>query len=272
MEVNGVDKAYSLVAEGELSTILSNFNSSYTFDVVDDLMKTRYDSFSILSKPNFVDELEYAFKQLYDQFPSDKENIISVRTNTYQEIINRISNNSGVRFNGLENSDSVDLRYLASSIFDLFISNYNTYVFKFLYNFVVNQKEFIYNQLELMKTKKSKDITTMYNRQYYTNDILAIISARLYTCIDFITGLDFDTRTTLSYIYTSDNEIARMNYLLQYMDSSADLFRILILPILKNDLVCPSLVNSVKMELQKNFAVNKVNIFATTNNNATVVS
>ena len=36
MEVNGVDKAYSLVAEGELSTILSNFNSSYTYDVVDD--------------------------------------------------------------------------------------------------------------------------------------------------------------------------------------------------------------------------------------------
>ena len=64
MEVNGVDKAYSLAAEGELSTILSNFNSSYTYDVVDDLMRERYNSFSVIPKPNFIDELEYSFKQL----------------------------------------------------------------------------------------------------------------------------------------------------------------------------------------------------------------
>ena len=92
-------------------------------------------------------------------------------------------------------------------------------------------------------------------------DTLAIISAKLYSCIDFITALDFDSRTTLSYIYTSADEIVRMNYLLQYIDSSADLFRILILPILTNDLISPSLVNSVKMELQKNFTINKANIF-----------
>ena len=260
MEVNGVDKAYSLVAEGELSTILSNFNSSYTYDVVDDLMRERYNSFSLISKPNFIDELEYSFKQLLDQFPSDKDNIIYTRNKTYLEIISRISNNSGVQFT-IEDTDSVDIRYLASIIFDLFISNYNEYVFKFLYNFIVNQKDFIYNQLDLIKSKKSKDISTMYNRQYYSNDTLAIISAKLYSCIDFITALDFDSRTTLSYIYTSADEIVRMNYLLQYIDSSADLFRILILPILTNDLISPSLVNSVKMELQKNFTINKANIF-----------
>lgn len=260
MEVNGVDKAYSLVAEGELSTILSNFNSSYTYDVVDDLMKERYNSFSVISKPNFVDELEYSFKQLLDQFPSDKDNIMYTRNNTYLEIIRRISTNSGVQFN-LEDIGSIDIRYLASIIFDLFISNYDNYVFKFLYNFIVNQKDFIYNQLDLVKNKKSKDISTMYNRQYYSNDVLAIISARLYSCIDFITALDFDPRITLSYIYTSADEIVRMNYLLQYIDSSADLFSILIKPILTNDLISPSLVNSVKMELQKNFTINKGNTF-----------
>lgn len=260
MEVNGVDKAYSLVAEGELSTILSNFNSSYTYDVVDDLMKERYNSFSVIPKPNFVDELEYSFKQLLDQFPSDKDNIMYTRNNTYLEIIRRISTNSGVQFN-LEDIDSIDIRYLASIIFDLFISNYDNYVFKFLYNFIVNQKDFIYNQLDLVKNKKSKDISTMYNRQYYSNDVLAIISARLYSCIDFITALDFDPRITLSYIYTSADEIVRMNYLLQYIDSSADLFSILIKPILTNDLISPSLVNSVKMELQKNFTINKGNTF-----------
>ena len=126
MEVNGVDKAYSLVAEGELSTILSNFNSSYTYDVVDDLMRERYNSFSLISKPNFIDELEYSFKQLLDQFPSDKDNIIYTRNKTYLEIISRISNNSGVQFT-IEDTDSVDIRYLASIIFDLFISNYNEY-------------------------------------------------------------------------------------------------------------------------------------------------
>lgn len=260
MEVNGVDKAYSLVAEGELSTILSNFNSSYTFDVVDDLMRERYNSFSLISKPNFVDELEFSFKQLLDQFPSDKNNIVYTRNNTYKEIINRISNNSGVMFN-VEDPDSVDMRYLASIIFDLFISNYDNYVFKFLYNFIVNQKDFIYNQLDLIKTKKSKDISTIYSKQCFSNDVLAIISARLYSCIDFITTLDFDSKITLGYIYTSADELIRMNYLLQYIDSSVDLFSILIRPILTNDLVNSSLVSAVKMELQKNFIINKGNAF-----------
>ena len=67
MEVNGVDKAYSLVAEGELSTILSNFNSCYTYDVVHHLMRERYNSFSLISKRGFIDELEYSFKRLLDQ-------------------------------------------------------------------------------------------------------------------------------------------------------------------------------------------------------------
>lgn len=260
MILNGIDKAESLVAEGEVSTILANFNSSYIYDVVSDLMDDRYNSFSIIPKSNFIDELELSFKQLYEQFPSDKDNIYYVRFTIYNEVVNIISNKSGVKF-VIEDPESVDIYYFASCVFDLFISRYNDYVFNFLYNFIVTQKDFIYNQLNLSTVKKSKDISTLYNKEYYSNDVLAVISARLYTSIDFITGLDFDAQTTLGYMYSSTGDKSKIEYLSQFIDSSADLFKIMILPILKNDSVCPSIVSAIKMELQKNFKLTKETIF-----------
>lgn len=246
--MNELEKAYSVEAGGEISVILSNFSTDFIFNVTDDLMQQRFESFSILPKPNFVKELEIGFKDLIDKYPGDIENIKSVRDTTYKEIINRISSHSNII---IRYDDNIDLFYLAYVLFDLFISNYDKHVFDFFYNYIITQKESIYSSLNLAKLRKSKDISTMYNRQYYKDQQLAIINANLDQCISFISALDFNAASTLSYIYRSYEDINAMNYLLTHIDTESDLFAILIQPILNNDSVYPSISTAIKLEIQK---------------------
>ena len=256
MQTSGIDKAYYLEAGGEITTILSNFNTDFVFDVTDDLMRQRFDSFSTIPKHNFVTELEIGFRDLLNRYPGDVENIKLCRLNTYKEILSRISRNSGVKF--FYEADT-DIFYLATVVFDLFITNYNNYVFRFLYNFIISQKEYVYNALNLSKLKKSKDISTVYNKEHYEDQQLAIINANLDQCIKFISALDFNTATTLSYIYTSTQEIMEMNYLMQHIEPDINLFEVLIQPLLKNDLIYPSLSTAIKLEIQKNNVIYNTN-------------
>lgn len=252
MQLTGVDKAYYLQAEGEVSTILSNFSTDFVFDVTDDLMRQRFTSFTTIPKNNFVKELEIGFKDLINTYPGDVENIRLVRMNTYKEILSRISRNAGITFH--YDADT-DLYYLAYLVFDLFITNYNNYVFRFLYNYIINQKEYIYQALNLSKSKKSKDISTIYNKEKYEDQKLGIINANLDQCIGFISALDFNSETMLSYIFNTTEEIHNVNYLLKYMDSEINLFEVLVQPLLKNDFIYPSLSTAIKLEIQKNNVV-----------------
>lgn len=254
--MNELDKAYSIEAGGEISTILSNFSTDFIFNVTDDLMQQRFKSFSILPKPNFPKELEIGFKDLIDRYPNDIENIKNVRDTTYKEIINRISLHSGII---IRYDDDTDLFYLSNILFDLFISNYDKHVFDFFYNFIIMQKESIYNSLNLAKLRKSKDISTMYNRQYYKDQQLAIINANLNQCISFISALDFNAKDTLSYIYHSYEDINAMNYLLNHIDTEVDMFKILIQPVIHSDIIYPSISTSIKLEIQKTNVITNPN-------------
>jgi len=249
MQTNGIDKAYYVEAEGEITTILSNFNTSFIYNVVEDLMKDRYTTFNLIPKPNFVDSLEISFKDLISSYPGDAENAKLRRTAVYKEIIERISNNTGVT---IYYDEYTDLYSLARNVFDLFVSNYDGFVFKFLYNFIYSQREFIYNSLDFEKIKKSKDISTSYNKMTYSDQTMAIINANLDLCLGFITALDFNAPTTLSYMYTSGTEIHTMNFLLNHIDQEADLFDILIKPIITNETLYPLVSTALKLEIQKN--------------------
>lgn len=250
MIVRGEQKAYYQQAEGELSIILSNFDTEFIYGTISDFIAARTNEFSLSPKSNYVVALELSFKDMLATYPADKENIIYVRQATYKEIIDIISNQIGIKLVYVE--DQVDLFTLAKSLYDLLISNYDIHVFNFLYNFIVIQKDYIYNFLNLDKNKKNKDISTIYNKQLYSDIKLAIVNANLDYCIKSIcTGIDFTTEQILSFMYYNKQQTT-MQFLLNYLDPSADLFEIMVRPLLDNPYTYASLSTNIKLEIQKN--------------------
>ena len=245
----GIDKAYHLIAEGESTSILANFSTDFIYNVTQDLLNDRYKDFSLIPKINVVDKLESAFKFLLQQYQYDKENILIRRNEIYMQILTIISNAAGVKIYYDENTDIYNL---ARSIFDFFISSYDSCVFNFLLNFIYEQKTAIYNELDLEKSKKSKDITTMYNKQMYTDIEMAIINANLDKVLNYIGGMDVPTYDILRRIYANNTNIHTLNFMASHIDMDAPLFDIFIKPVLNNPVLYPILSTNIKLEIQRN--------------------
>lgn len=258
MRIGGINAAADIEAKGEISSILSNFSTDYVYDAIDTVMEINKESFILNSnKINFVEALELSFKQTLETYPTYTEEIRRVRVETYIEIINRLSKNFGIRI--LYDSANTDLRYLASNLYDLLVTRYDDYVFAFLYNFIVSQKEVIYSSLGLEKNKKIRDVGTMYNREYFEDQHLAVINANLVKVLNMISGLDIAPNIVLQYMRFNSSDVTTntgtidMNgfNILQYIDPSTDLFRVMILPLLQNQLTFPSIVSYLNLEIQK---------------------
>lgn len=235
MILQGENKAEYIAAEGELSALLSNFSTDFIYNSIEDLIEERNTQFTLYPKSNFVSALEKSFKSMVLAFPSDKANIMYVRDRTYQEIIQHISDGCKVTFT--YDLSNVDICALAKYIYDLFIARYDIYVFTFLRRFLVQQKDYIYNTLQLEAKKKAKDTTTIYNRTKFDDPKLAVILANLGECINLISSLDFDPYQVLSYIYYTDEEQNIMYFLLNYIDPNSDLFEVLIGNVLRNPML-----------------------------------
>lgn len=254
---SGIDKAYHLIAEGESASILANFSSDFIYNVTNDLLEDRFKDFSLIPKINIVDKLESAFKFLLSQYPYDRNNILVNRFNVYSNIINIISNKTGVR---IYSDGNTDIYNLARSVFDFFISSYDSCVFNFLLNFIYEQKDAIYMALDLEKSKKSKDITTMYNKQMYSDIEMAIINANLDKVLNYIGGMDVPSYDVLRRIYANNTNIHTLNFMSVHVDMDAPLFDLYIKPVLYNPILYPILLTNIKLEIQRN-GVTIVNSF-----------
>lgn len=249
MSFKGEDKAYNIVAEGEVAVLLSNFDTNFIIGSTSDMVSQVKENFTLEPKANYVSGLEVVFKDMLNTYPADRENIINVRNTTYLEIIDTICNKSGIKV--LYDVSSVDLFTLSKYLFDLTVSNYHINVFDFLYNFIITQKDFIYSTLNLDTMRKSKDISTVYNRQLYSDSKLAIINANLEYCLKFITSMDFSIDQVLGYMYHNKEQYVG-KYLSNYLDPSINLYDLLIEPMIKNPYTYGPLVTTIKLEIQKN--------------------
>lgn len=248
MIVRGEQKAYYQQAEGELSVILSNFDTNFIYGTISDFIDERANEFTLEPKVNYVSSLETAFKDMMDTYATDKENIIFVRQQTYREIIRILSMKTGIRV--FYDEDETDIFTLAKYLYDLIIAEYDINVFNFLYNFVLTQKDYIYSTLDMEKLKKNKDITTLYNKQLYSDTKLAIVNANLDQCVRMISNMDFDVEQFLGYVYYNRQHTI-MNYLINHIDSAADLYDILVKPLCQNPYTYAPLITSVRLEIQR---------------------
>lgn len=250
MIVTGEQKAYYQQAEGELSVILSNFDTNFIYGTITDLIESRFNEFSLTRKSNYVSALESTFKDMMETYATDKENILTVRQETYKEIINILSKQTGL--NVMYDESTTDLFTLAKCLYDLLVSEYDVNIFNFIYNFINTQKDYIYATFELDKNRKNKDISTLYNKSLYNDTKLAVINANLDYCIrNIFTTIDFNTEMVLEYMYYG-NQKPIGQYLMNYIDESADLFKIIVEPMLKNTCMYASLSTAIKLEIQRN--------------------
>jgi hypothetical protein len=239
-------QAYNIKAENEISVILSNFSTEYVFGVIEDILQNRYKNFDTIPKPNYVISFENNFKNLLDIYPSDKDNILYVREETYKEIIDRICKEFQIE---VRYDETVDFFTLAKYLYDFFISNYNAYVSLFFSTIITREKDGIYQALHLEENKKSKDSSTIYNKKLYNDPKLALINANLTKVINYIASVEFNMETILNFVYA--NNIIVTNLFLQHIFPQVSFFQSAYRSLLQNPQLYPQVITSVHLDIQK---------------------
>lgn len=250
---------YDISTENEISTILSHFDSDYIFNIIKDNASKKFDYYQ-MNIPNIVAAFEQHFKQLKLIYysPEDIENIEYVRNETYREIIKILCDSYNLEFN--TDIDIQDLYSSAFYLYDFLISNYKNYVVRFFTNFIIKEKNGLYESLNLSQFRKNKDSSTIYNKKMFKNPKIAIIASNLEYVIKNICVFDIPFNLILHNVYT-DKHIIR--FLESIVSSRGDFFKENYVSLL-NTTARPILLTDIRLSLQDlftediNFNINNI--------------
>lgn len=237
---------YNICTENEISVILSHFHPEYVFDIIRNNIANRF-KYSQLSMPNIVGSFEQYFKQLKTTYVENQDAIKEIedkRLEIYREILSILCSEFRIRFNY---NDIQDLYSAAYYMYSFLVSDFNNNLISFFTNFIIKERNGIYDSLNLAELKKNKDNSTIYMKKIYKNTKLAIINSNLDLVIDNICAYNIDLSILLNNIYADKNIVKFLECAIIPVD---DFFKSIYIPVIQSPLK-PMLLTDIRMDIQK---------------------
>lgn len=199
---------YEIQANNQIAVLLAEFDSNYVMGVIEDTLNQIFTQFDMISRPNVVKAFETTFKELYNIYPTDIDNINQLRVETYQTIINYICNKFNLRF---VQTDAIDLYTIASILYDFFVSKLNIYLVQFYVKHILAEKDNILRSINMEEVQK-KDPNLIYNKLAFGNDEqMAIIATYIPTILQqMANNSNVSDHTIYSYIYGTQPDIIQL--------------------------------------------------------------
>ena len=213
---------YNINTDHSMSVILSHFDPELILRTVKGWIDIKYEEPMPLIS-NIIMGYNENFKQLLHTYQNqlDQEQTMNTRNMIYKDIINLICNEYNLEFN-ITDYDEIDLYTPAFYLFRLLVSEFTENVKTFFTNFILKEKNNLYESLNMNQFKKDKDASTVYNKKRMDNNKLAIIISRLGYVIDNICVYDISFEDFLRNVYSDENLI---QYLLRIVAPRSDFFK-----------------------------------------------
>ena len=245
--INQTDE-YNTVTENELSVILASFETQFIYSVIQDNLNAKYSTnFIGVERPNVVRSFEDSFKNLFNTYPMDHENIKYTRQVTYEEIIDILCQSYNLSKTQSENN-LLDKFALAYYMYDLLISNFSKNIINFYTRYIIQEKNAIYSYFNLDALKKNKDSSTIYGRKTYKDPKLAIINANLLSILDNMQAFDISFENICSFVYPDKSIV---DLICQNISPTIDFYKTYYCEIVRNPDIKPLFITSIRLEIQK---------------------
>jgi hypothetical protein len=233
------DQVYNMVAEGEIAQLLSRFSGSYIMDVIDSHLRNRYAFNPAVSNPNIVSSFELNFKDMMSRFPTDADNIVSVRYETYLAIINKICSEFNLQYIGNE----PDCFSLAYNLYDFLVSGYSRNIINFFASYIFANREQLYSAMGLERFRKNKDSGNNYVKKVYNDPVVAVIIARIKDVVYYISGFDISIYSILSFNYNRDTA----DFIFQNIQPLGNIFKDEFCKVVDN----PAILTEIRVAIQR---------------------
>lgn len=247
------NKIYELQSDNQIASILSQFDSNYIMDVVENTLQDMFNSFDTFSKPNVPKAYEDVFKTLYNAYPTDQDNINDTRYETYKSIISIICNRYGLQFNETEYTDMYTMAYI---LYDFFVSRFNFYMVDFYSRYIYEQRNDIYRTLNLEELSKERDTSSNYGRMVFGDqECMATITANLPMVLNFLRSIDTIEDSTI-YSYAYGNNIDAISMLLNHILVPTSIYNIYNNQLFNPELYA-SIITHIRIRIQMQYQFTK---------------
>ena len=236
---------YIISNEYNITEILAHFDSDYVISTIEDKLE-EIDFASSLIQPNIIASFEENFKLMREQFPGDESNINAVRIRVYTEIIQILCAKFNLQFNEID--DTIDLYTAAFYAYDFLVCNRNNIMVNFFVSFIRNNKDSLYNALNLDAIKKNKDSSLMYGKKIYADQKYILISANIEKVIKYISSLDIRLVNIFQSTYTNPE-------IVMFLDNAfadrGNFFNAYYCSIINRPEELPIVITNIRLQLQR---------------------
>lgn len=243
---------YNFASENELAVVLGHFSQDYITTIVQTNLDNRLRIYNG-KIPNAVYSIEQDFKATKENYPDSITDIEYCRGTTYSNIISILCNYYDLE---ITRSDNTDLYSVAFILYRLLVSDFADNLVNFLTNYIIKERNFIYEGLNLSELKKSKDSSTLYSKKIYKNGKIAAMHANLEMIVDYISGFDITFEQILNTIYSDKNLVS---FILSVVQPKSDFFKKYFMSYLFTE-HRPVILTSVRLRLQEIASDNITNI------------
>lgn len=239
-------KTMTLIAEEEVKSILTHFNSGYVLNLVSSHLNDRYNPLETIVRPNIVSSFEQTFTDLKQEYPSDVGNIEKVRLEVYDDIIKMISNACNVKFVIQDEYDLYNSLYL---MYDLFISNFCKNIVRFLSQYIYVNRNELYIALGLNNIKKDRDAESIYIKKKYEDPVMSAIISKITDVLYYISGIDISFDQYVMALYPEQQSSIILSTV---VPNDPYIFKNQFCNIMNS----PATINTIRVELLKNVISN----------------
>lgn len=182
--------------DNAVADILSNLSYDYILHIVTDSLSMKFRPYST-SMPNMPASLEQHFKMLIDANPSSKEEILQKREEVYHDIIEILCTHYNLDYN-----PSDDIYADAFYLYNFLISDFTGTVVQFYVNYIVREKQQLYERLDPDESKKKE--LSVYSKKMYGDPVIAAMHASVIPIISDISTFDISLHNILDYRYVGN--------------------------------------------------------------------
>lgn len=228
-----------------LNSILEKFDTNYIIHIVEDSINLRFRPYNT-AMPGLNSIEEYFQRNINNFPPSEVDQIIAVRYETYRKIIDIVCNFYNLTY--IDNPQ-VDIYSAAYYIYRTFVSDFTNTVTGFFIKYIIDNQDAIYNNLNLIETRKNKDSSSNYSKRLYTNQKLGLIHANIAQVLDDICTYDISIYDVIREALKGDNNT--IAFLCSILQDNGTFFKTYISCYLNNMATRADIITNIKLNLQE---------------------
>lgn len=207
-----------LTTEKDIAVLFLHLDSGYVYDLINNNIDNRVSYYPTTNNPNAVQSLSMVYKNIESQYGLDASQVAAIAEN-YKSIIRLLCTRYNIGANIDENSDLYTAAYY---MYEFLVSSFYELMIKFFVSFIMLEKNFIYNSMNLVDARKNKDSSTIYCKKILADPKIAIISANLESVLYNMVSYDISLDQIINIVYKDNPTVA--NYLNSIMVSNTGLF------------------------------------------------